>query len=107
LVDSGRITQLGIVLALALFLLSIFSKFVPQLSFFKPTIMFLFIAVMLMVYIAFTLVQRSFILKREDYPSLIIVSGIVVFLLLFGFGVIGGDFFKASIIELQSLLGVI
>ena len=94
-----EMSRIGIVVGLAILLLSLFSRFIPKLEFLKPTVGFLILGVILSAFLGFRFIDSNFSFKdRQSWLGIGIVSAIILFLLLFGFGVIGGDFFSASII---------
>ena len=105
------IIKLGIVLAVSVLLVSLFSSFIPQLEFLSPSIGLLFVVVIISVLLVFKTFQKDFKFSRkDDLIGLVIVISIIGLLLVLGLGgldsLIGGDFFSASVTELQSIVGV-
>jgi len=99
------ITQFGILLALAGVILAVVSKFIPELGF-PPSIGLFLAVIVIAIFIAFTLVRKQFALDgKKDVFGLVIVGVILVLLMLFGLGFIGGDFFQGTIIEIKSVIG--
>ena len=102
MVDTNQIVTVTI---LALVLLFVLGLFIPDLEIFTPGAGVMIIAILLAVFVGFKIIQKDFkIDNRKDLFGLLIVSGIVITLFLLGLGVIGGDFFKLSTIELKSIL---
>ena len=98
-------TQAASIVAIAFVVMFILGRFIPELEFFTPGVGSLLLGVLLAVFVGFRIIQKDFVItKQRDLVGLLVVSGIVVLLFLLGLGVIGGEFFQASTLELKSAL---
>lgn len=101
----ASINDIALITVIALVFLFILGNFIPTFGFLTPGVGVMIIAILLAVFVGFKIIQKDFAIgKGKDLFGLLIVAGVIIILFLLGLGVIGGDFFKASTVELKSLL---